>query len=129
MTAIIKKPAPKKASCSRKATRPTTRRSLPFTRHLETLEKSIQDEIGSLKESLKTKLELLDRQIKRMEGMFQDRGDTLLHLPHKENRYNQAKENYEQARAMLREMKIKQQESRTLLKISRDPVTLHEAAQ
>jgi len=43
--------------------------------------------------------------------------------------YIQAKETYEQSQAMLNEMKIKQQETRTLLKMPRTPVTIHKHAQ
>jgi uncharacterized coiled-coil protein SlyX len=46
----------------------------------------------------------------------------------RQHNYNQAKEEYEQSRAMLREMKIKQQEARVLLKMPRKPVTIHERA-
>jgi len=42
--------------------------------------------------------------------------------------YNQAVENFTQARAMLREMKLQQQEARVLLKMPRAPVTIHERA-
>ena len=46
----------------------------------------------------------------------------------KQHNYNQAKEDYEQTRDMLREMKIKQQEARLLLKMPKTPVTIHERA-
>lgn len=44
------------------------------------------------------------------------------------SRVTQAKEDYEQAGALLHEMKIKQQEARVLLKMPREPVTIHERA-
>lgn len=46
----------------------------------------------------------------------------------KRHNYNQAKEDYEQARDMHHEMKIKQQEARILLKMPKTPVTIHERA-
>ena len=55
-------------------------------------------------------------------------GDDTVDLSLKQHHYTQAKETYEQARGMLREMKIKQQEARALLKIPRQPVTIHERA-
>jgi uncharacterized protein involved in exopolysaccharide biosynthesis len=44
------------------------------------------------------------------------------------SKVTRAKEEYEQSRAMLREMIIKQQEARVLLKMPREPVTIHERA-
>lgn len=58
----------------------------------------------------------------------QPRGNDSVALSLRQHRYNQAKETYEQSRAMLREMKIKQQEARILLKMPRSPVTLHQKA-
>lgn len=52
----------------------------------------------------------------------------LIELSLKQAQYHQAKEAYEQSRTMLHELKIKQEEARVLLKMPRDPVTLHEAA-
>ena len=46
----------------------------------------------------------------------------------RQEKYTHAKEAYEQSRAMLREMKIKQQEARVLLKMPRNPVTIHQRA-
>ena len=46
----------------------------------------------------------------------------------KQHNYNQSKEDYEQSQVMFREMKIKQQEARVLLKMPRTPATLHERA-
>ena len=46
----------------------------------------------------------------------------------KRHNYNQAKEDYEQARDMHHERKIKQQEARSLLKMPKTPVTIHERA-
>ncbi len=48
--------------------------------------------------------------------------------PLRMSRVTQAKEDYEQAGSLLREMKIKQQEARVLLKMPREPVTIHERA-
>jgi hypothetical protein len=43
--------------------------------------------------------------------------------------YDQALETFEQSRAMLREMKIKQKEARILLKMPRKPITIHKRAE
>lgn len=80
----------------------------------------------SLKAVLRTKLELVNRQVERMKEMVDDRQGDTVDLSLKQHTYTQAKETYEQSRAMLREMKIKQQEARVLLKMPRDPITLHE---
>ena len=85
-----------------------------------------QKEAVSLKAVLATKLELVNRQVDRMSEMVDARQDDTVDLSLKQHTYNQAKETYEQSRAMLREMKIKQQEARVLLKMPRDPITLHE---
>ena len=83
-------------------------------------------EAVSLKEVLKTRLDLVHRQVERMEEMVGARQNDTVDLSLKQHSYTQAKETYEQSRMMLREMKIKQQEARVLLKMPRDPITLHE---
>lgn len=89
------------------------------------LEKA-HEEVVSLRAVLQTKLELVERQVLKMREMVDDRKEDAITLSLKQSNYTQAKEQYEQARAMLREMKIKQQEARVLLKMPRDPITLHE---
>ena len=44
----------------------------------------------------------------------------------RQHNYNVAKDEYEQARDLLREMKTQQQEQRELLKMPRKAVTRHE---
>ena len=88
----------------------------------------MQEEIASLKTNLQTKLELLIRQIKRIEELLENKDKPHLDHSNQKTGYLRAKEAYEQSRTMLRELKIKQQETRALLELSRDPVTLHEAA-
>ncbi|MGC6457347.1 MAG: GumC family protein [Akkermansiaceae bacterium] len=83
-------------------------------------------EVIALKANLQTKLELINRQVERMNKTVQEKTDGTIALSLKQSSYNQAKEAYEQSRAMLREMKIRQQEARVLLKMPRDPITLHE---
>ncbi|MDB4653013.1 polysaccharide biosynthesis tyrosine autokinase [Akkermansiaceae bacterium] len=84
------------------------------------------EEVVSLRAVLQTKLELVERQVLKMREMVDERQEDAINLSLKQSNYTQAKEQYEQARAMLREMKIKQQEARVLLKMPRDPITLHE---
>ena len=84
------------------------------------------EEVVSLRAVLNTKLDLTKRQVKRMDEMVKNRQDDTIALSLKQNDYTQAKEAYEQAREMHREMKMKQQEARVLLKMPRDPITLHE---
>lgn len=83
-------------------------------------------EVISLKAVLQTNLELVTRQVKKMREMVEDRRGDTIELSLKQNRYNQAKEAYEQSREMLRDMKVQQQNARVLLKMPRNPITLHE---
>ena len=85
-----------------------------------------QKEVASLKVVLSTKLDLIKMQVEKMDDMVENRKDDTVSLSLRQNAYNQARETYEQSRNMLREMKIKQQEARVLLKMPRDPITLHE---
>lgn len=87
-----------------------------------------QHDTATRKAVLDTKLKLVERQVTRMEEMIADRGTNTVDLPEQQHTYNQAKETYEQSRIMLREMKIKQAEARVLLKMPRDPITLHQKA-
>lgn len=88
-----------------------------------------QKEVLVLKANLKTNLELVKRQVGKMSQMVDERAKGAIDLSLKENQYNLAKEAYEQSRALLREMKVQQQETRALLKMPRDPVTIHEQAE
>ncbi|MDA7930095.1 hypothetical protein N9B63_04590 [Akkermansiaceae bacterium] len=67
---------------------------------------------------------VLKTQAAKPKSKKRDAVDRSLH----QESYFQAKEGYEQSRAMLREMQIKQQKARTLLKMPRSPVTIHESA-
>ena len=82
-------------------------------------------EVVTLKQVLKTKLQLVERQVERMREIVDEKQDATVELSLKQHNYNQAKEDYEQARDLYREMKIKQQEARVLLKMPRTPVTIH----
>jgi capsular exopolysaccharide synthesis family protein len=84
------------------------------------------EEVVSLKEVLKTKLDLVEKQVLKMREMVDDRKEDAITLSLKQTNYTQAKEQYEQARGMLREMKFKHSEAEILLKMPRDPITLHE---
>jgi len=89
------------------------------------LEKA-HEEVVALKEVLKTKLDLVEKQVLKMREMVDDRKEDAINLSLKQTNYTQAKEKYEQARGMLREMKFKHSEAEILLKMPRDPITLHE---
>ncbi|MDB4809394.1 polysaccharide biosynthesis tyrosine autokinase [bacterium] len=88
--------------------------------------KKAHEEVVSLRAVLQTKLELVERQVIKMREMVDNRKEDAISLSLKQSTYTQAKEQYEQARAMLSSMKIKQQMARVLLKMPRDPITLHE---
>ncbi len=99
---------------------------LAMDERAKSLMEEAHKEVVSLKANLQTKRELINRQVERMETMVEGKTFDTIELSLKQSRYNQAKEAYEQSRAMLREMKIRQQEARVLLKMPRDPITLHE---
>jgi succinoglycan biosynthesis transport protein ExoP len=82
-------------------------------------------EAVSLSAVLKTKLELINRQVERIEEMVEDRQEDTPNLSSKQNSYNTAKEAYEQARETLRNLKIQQQETRILLKQPRNLIIIH----
>lgn len=82
-------------------------------------------EVPPLKEVLKTKEKLLDRQVERMREIVSSKQVDTVELSLKQHTYNQAKEEYEQAREMYREMRIKQQEARVMLQMPRTSVTIH----
>jgi len=85
-------------------------------------------EVVSLKEVLETRLNLVDKQVEKMEQMVREKKDGTVDLSMRQHQYNSAKEEYEQSRMMYREMSVKQQQQRVLLKMPRTPITLHERA-
>ena len=90
--------------------------------------KNAGKEVLALKEVLETRLNLVEKQIKRMRQMVQERNDGTVDLSMQQHQYTTAKEEYEQARTMYREMKIKQQERRVSLTTHPDFITIHERA-
>ncbi|HBE95635.1 MAG TPA: hypothetical protein DDW68_00510 [Verrucomicrobiales bacterium] len=63
-----------------------------------------------------------------MKQMVREKKDGTVDLSMRQHQYNSAKEEYEQSRMMYREMSVKQQQQRVLLKMPRTPITLHERA-
>ena len=59
-----------------------------------------------------------------MKKMVDNAATRTLDLSMQQHKYNTAKEEYEQARLIYREMKIKQQEARSLLKRPHQPVII-----
>ena len=80
----------------------------------------------SLKEVLNNRLNLVDRQVERMKETILNKKEISLERAMRQHEYNSAREEYEQSRNLLREMKIQQQEQRALLKMPRQAVTRHE---
>ena len=117
-----------KRTLSGEGLNPDDDKLVAIEQQINQLEEFMQDEITSLKTNLQTKLELIDRQIERMDGIFENRDSPNPGHASPKTSYHRAKEAYEQSRAMLREMKIKQQEARALLKNPCDLVTLQEEA-
>ncbi|MEJ6580748.1 MAG: polysaccharide biosynthesis tyrosine autokinase [Akkermansiaceae bacterium] len=85
-----------------------------------------RNEVVTLKQVLDTKLLMVGRQVEKMREMVDNKQDITVELSLKQHNYNSAKEEYEQSRDMYREMKIKQQEARVLLKMPKTPITWHE---
>lgn len=83
-------------------------------------------EVVTLKKVLDTKLLMIDRQVEKMREIVDNKQNITVELSLKQHNYNQAKEDYEQSRDMFREMKVKQQEARVLLKMPKTPITIHE---
>lgn len=82
--------------------------------------------VTSLKDVLNTRINLIDRQVERMEQTVEVKKDDTVSLSMRQHDYNSAKDDYEQARDLLRQMKIQQQEQRVLLRMPRTPITAHE---
>ncbi|YCM43195.1 hypothetical protein V2O64_17955 [Verrucomicrobiaceae bacterium 227] len=82
-------------------------------------------EVVTLKQILDTKLMLIERQVEKMRQIVDSKQNITVELSLKQHNYNQAKEDYEQARDQFRNMKIKQQEARSMLNVPRTPVTIH----
>jgi len=82
--------------------------------------------VTSLKDVLNTKINLIDRQVERMEETVLKKKDDTVDLSMRQHDYNSARDEYEQARDLYRQMKIQQQEQRVLLRMPRTPITRHE---
>ena len=85
-----------------------------------------EKEVVSLKEVLKTRLKLVNKQVERMREMVAGKKTETVDLSMHQHNYSQAQNEYESARDMLSQMKVKQQETRILLKMPRNPITFHE---
>jgi succinoglycan biosynthesis transport protein ExoP len=82
-------------------------------------------EVASLKKILSTRLQLVERQVERMREMVTDKKEQTVDLSMRQHQYNNAREEYEQARELLKKTKIQQQQARILLKMPRSPLTIH----
>jgi hypothetical protein len=83
-----------------------------------------RDEVEQAKLTLQ--LEVFGKQILKMREMVDARMEDAITLSLKQTSYTRAKEQYEQARGMLREMKTQHAEARILLKIPRDLITIRQ---
>lgn len=82
--------------------------------------------VVSLKDVLRTRLTLVNNRVTKMEEMVGVKKEETVDLSMQQHKYNSAREEYEQTRALYREMKLQQQEQRVLLRMPRNPITLHE---
>lgn len=92
-----------------------TRASLELPDQDETTRKKFGDQ-----------LELLELQIRALSKLTNKHQENTIQLSLKQNKYTQAKNQYEQARAMLNEMKRKQQETRVTLQMPMTPLIIRQ---
>ena len=85
-----------------------------------------REEVENLRDVLRTRLALVDQQVNKMSEMVDEKQGETVELSMQQHKYNSAKEEYEQARDLYREMKLQQQEQRVMLRMPRTPITLHE---
>lgn len=85
-----------------------------------------REEVENLRDVLRTRLALVVQQVDKMSEMVDVKQRDTVELSMQQHKYNSAKEEYEQARDLHREMKLQQQEQRVLLRMPRTPITLHE---
>lgn len=93
-----------------------------------TLKNEADQAVVTLMDVLRTRLTLVNNRIEKMKEMVSGKQSKPVELTMQQEKYNLAKEEYEQARDLYKEMKLQQQEQRVFLKMPRTPVTLHEAA-
>jgi hypothetical protein len=75
---------------------------------------------------LTPQLEVLERQVLKMREMVDARHKDAITLSLKQTNYTQAKEQYEEARKLLLEMKKQHSETEIRLRMARDPITLRQ---
>lgn len=85
-----------------------------------------REEVVNLRSVLRTRMILVDQQVAKMREMVDQKQQDTVELSMQQHQYNSAKEEYEQARDLYRDMKLQQQEQRVLLRMPRTPITLHE---
>ena len=94
--------------------------------------KTLVTRSAQLKEAATTAISTLqvdlDKQISIAQKTLNSSQQETVDLSMRQHEYNSLKDEYEQARDLLRQMKIQQQEQRVLLKMPRTPITIHEAA-
>ncbi|MDA7496443.1 hypothetical protein N8491_01450 [Akkermansiaceae bacterium] len=73
-----------------------------------------------------SQLQVLEKQVPKMRQMVDNRKEDAITLSLKQTNYTQAKEQYEQARGMLREMKKEYTETKILLKTPRVLITVRQ---
>jgi hypothetical protein len=83
-----------------------------------------RDEVEQAK--LTPQLEVLERQVLKMREMVDARHKDAITLSLKQTNYTQAKEQYEEARKLLLEMKKVYAEAEIRLRMARDPITLRQ---
>jgi hypothetical protein len=86
----------------------------------------LPDQDEATRKKFGDQIELLELQIRALSKITDERQDDTIHLSLKQSNYTQAKNQYEQARAMLNEMKQKQQETRVALQIPMTPLIIRQ---
>lgn len=84
------------------------------------------EECRTLLAILKTKKELVDRQVEKMKDMLADRGTENQNLNLRQQSYQRAKDEYEDVRMILRALKVRQKQARAFFEGPETLFTIHE---
>jgi hypothetical protein len=95
---------------------------------LNELGELLQEGVLSVKESLKTRLEIAQRSLEDLEGM-EDRQDESMDERKRYTQYMESKRNYETQNLILTNMKETLSKERIALTMPKDPITIHEVAE
>jgi len=99
------------------------------TRTITILDKELEQQHELVDEHRKSLTVYIQSYFAALTDLKENNPDNNIEISPRQEPYNQLKKTYEQSRDLFRELKIKQQETRTLLKTPHPPITIHERAQ